>query len=276
MASSVYTKCLSGLLFVAMCIVPVVVALNRFVARDEGFYLYGARLITEGYLPYRDFFLPQTPGTLLVYGGLFILVGAGWLQARVCAAVLTALAGILLYGYASKRYGRNVGALSGILFVVSVGVQVWLPTAQAGALGVVLLIGSLVAYLSYGRSFLAGALFSWAIATRLTLAPAGLVFLFAVPQSGESSRWRHVRRFVLGALIGALPWLALMLVDPENAWHHNITYHQQRSILSDAQAAHNRWIVLKTILGLRLGAGAGGFQLPIRGPYVLLPRSLGL
>jgi hypothetical protein len=246
-----------------MCIVPIVVALNRFVARDEGFYLYGARLITEGYLPYRDFFLPQTPGAALFYGGLFMVVGIGWVQARVCAALLTAMAGVLLYFYASKRYGQKVGALYGVVFLVSVGVQVWLPTAQAGALGVVFLIASLVAHISYGRSFCAGVLFSCAVATRLTLLPAGVVFLLVTPQGQEFWRWRHIRHFLVGVALGALPWVALALIDPENAWHHNITYHQQRSILSDLQTAQNRWVVLKTVLGLRLGAGTGGFQLPI-------------
>lgn len=69
--------------------------------QDEGWYLYAAKLVSEGKMPYRDFFYTQGPLLPLVYGALSsVWEGGGLLGARIftfmfglCGMVLFALLG---------------------------------------------------------------------------------------------------------------------------------------------------------------------------------------
>jgi hypothetical protein len=77
----------------------------RFVARDEGFYLYAARLVAEGHLPYHDFFLPQTPLTPVVYAAAFLILGPSWITARLVASLFTLVTAALL-GWLAPAFRR--------------------------------------------------------------------------------------------------------------------------------------------------------------------------
>lgn len=65
------------LLIITIVLIPIILIQSYGIGKivnvftDEGVYLYTAKLITQGYLPYRDFFLIHLP--LLIYLNAFIL-----------------------------------------------------------------------------------------------------------------------------------------------------------------------------------------------------------
>ena len=63
---------------------------------DEGWYLYAAKSVSSGALPYRDFFFTQAPAMPLVYGSLaWLWGGAGVLGGRILTALLGLAAALL-------------------------------------------------------------------------------------------------------------------------------------------------------------------------------------
>lgn len=243
--------------------ISLMIAAQRFIARDEGFYLYAARLVAEGQVPYRDFFFPQTPLTPYAYGSWFALWGVGWYQGRVLAALLTVISGWCVYLMALPRYGRSVAISSFAIFSVSGAVQMWFPTAQTYSLGAVFLFGSLAALLSHKRFAVAGALFGLAILCRLPLAPVGLVFLYVIYTLPHGTRLSALLRCATGSLFPLAITALFIAAEPSNFLAHNLFYHLQRSTMSPEQLSEQRWKVLLSLIGLREGAGIGGAQYSI-------------
>lgn len=76
-------------------------ALNQ----DEGWYLYAAKMVKQGFLPYRDFFFTQGPTLPLVYGWLHPL----WLEGGVLGGrIFTAAIGLLAAALTGLLAGRAV------------------------------------------------------------------------------------------------------------------------------------------------------------------------
>jgi hypothetical protein len=118
----------------------LLVSQNRLVDGDEGFYLMTSRLVTEGKLPYRDFFLTQMPLTPYVYGWWMRLAGMTWVSARVLAAILTAGLGTALYREVRRQTGKTAaGWAAVILFVFSTHVFAWFPVVKTYSLSTLLL-----------------------------------------------------------------------------------------------------------------------------------------
>lgn len=139
--------------------------------QDEGWYLYAARLFTEGRYPYRDFFFTQGPVMPAVYGLLAPLWSPfGILGGRIC----TALLGLATAFCAAGLAGRLVAdknrrfAYYGVLVLLTVnlyhGYFTAIPKTYALA-GLLFTLAFLC--LSYIRSS-----FAWAAASGLLLAAA--------------------------------------------------------------------------------------------------------
>jgi hypothetical protein len=77
---------------------------------DENIYFYMCQRITEGALPYRDFFFAHPPLHLLPGLLAFALLGFSLPVAKAIPAIFAALAGLAVY-----RAARRAGALSGLV-----------------------------------------------------------------------------------------------------------------------------------------------------------------
>ena len=73
---------------------------------DEGSIVYGAARVTEGALPYRDFFEVMGPGTFYWLALWFKALGTSWLISRV-AVLTTALVSACAIYYATTRKDRG-------------------------------------------------------------------------------------------------------------------------------------------------------------------------
>ena len=242
--------------------------LNRFVAPDEGFYLYAARMVQEGLVPYRDFFFPQAPLSPYLFAGWFALVGRGWIEARIFAALVSAAACLTLARAASSIYGRRVALWSLPVFAVCIGVQVWMPTGKNTGLSALFLALSVDAFLRRGSAGRAAFWIGMSALTRATMAPAAVFLL--LPLSLERRAYlRQLRSVLLGAAIPCLVALLFFASDPFNFWQGNLGYHLERTGFSDRYIGRQRWVILKGLFGAKSGIGIGGQQL-----LVLLVGSL--
>jgi len=85
---------------------------------DEGGYCYAAWRISEGEVPYRDFFTEQTP-LFLYWGSTLVRVfGPSVMPMRYATVLATLLAAYFLYLAAREAFGERAALLSLALFIV--------------------------------------------------------------------------------------------------------------------------------------------------------------
>ncbi|NLF24212.1 MAG: hypothetical protein GX589_00950, partial [Deltaproteobacteria bacterium] len=242
---------------------------HRLIARDEGFYLLAAKLVTEGKLLYHDFFFPQMPLLPYVYGGWLSLYGMTWQSARIFAALLTALIGVLLYMRAAKLFGALYGGAAVILFCASALVFTIYTTATTYALSTLLLFLSYLVLCSDGKLRIkfpiAGALLALAVTSRLMFAavlPAFLLFILINERPWKVSLYA-LSRFCVGFVIGLCLNLWFILPSPELFYFNNLGYHLLRSPASSAERIAHSGQVLRVLLGLEKGIKFESFQFPV-------------
>jgi hypothetical protein len=126
----------------------VPLAFNRIIAGDEGFYLIAAKEVSQGALPYIDFFYPQMPLLPFVYGSWMEVFGASWKSARLLSALLTSLLGGLLFLRLSDLYSKRWGYIGVGLFASSQFVFPWYITAKTYALSTLLLFASYLLFVT--------------------------------------------------------------------------------------------------------------------------------
>ena len=86
------------------------------INQDEGWYLYAARMVAEGRMPYRDFFFTQGPVMPHVYGAFAGLWSAhGVLGGRVLTACLGLLSCLLAAGLARRAAAGGRAAEAGVM-----------------------------------------------------------------------------------------------------------------------------------------------------------------
>lgn len=240
------------------------VAFERFIARDEGFYLYAAKLVAKGQVPYRDFFFPQAPLSPYIFGAWMSVTDFSWFSARVFAALCTIGCGILIFLFTRAYFGRWVAFVAMPIFSVSVGIQAWMPIAKNTVVATFLLLLALYLGLIRKRTGWAAFCMGLCVLTRLTYAPLGLLLLIPTGQT-----WAEYRRQLMSLVFGVIPSVALAglfyIGDPFNFFQDNWVYHQQRSNLSDAIFARKRWRLTNVLFGFKKGAGMGGDQVLMLG-----------
>ena len=108
-------------------------------AADESAYLYEAKRVLEGQVPYRDFFEIAMPGWLYLMAFLFRLFGTNLETARVAAAVLHGITAVLVY--LTCRQLRVRASLSSVPAVAYLVVCPWAwPIASQHWLGTTLAV----------------------------------------------------------------------------------------------------------------------------------------
>ncbi|MCB0333540.1 MAG: glycosyltransferase family 39 protein, partial [Bdellovibrionales bacterium] len=114
-------------------------ALNRFIAADEGFYLLAAREVMSGRDLYLDFFYPQMPLLPIVGGMYFAVFGHTWIAARLACAILTIAIGALVYFRVRRESSHSCGLIASTLFFTSYFSLCWFTTYQTYALSTLFL-----------------------------------------------------------------------------------------------------------------------------------------
>jgi hypothetical protein len=247
----------------------VPLAFNRIIAGDEGFYLIAAKEVSQGALPYIDFFYPQMPLLPFVYGSWMEVFGASWKSARLLSALLTSLLGGLLFLRLSDLYSKRWGYIGVGLFAGSQFVFPWYITAKTYALSTLLLFASYLLFVTrihvapaVKYSFV-GFMFGLAVNTRLFFCSVLLVFIIACFRLPRTLRVTALFSFLVGGGLTVLPDLYFMAMAFDSFWFSNMGYHMLRSNYSWARNVKQKSTILKTIIGWRSTSKFTGLQYPL-------------
>jgi 4-amino-4-deoxy-L-arabinose transferase-like glycosyltransferase len=91
---------------------------------DEGLVVYGAQLVAEGNLPYRDFFEVFGPGSFYWLALFFKVFGTSFFVARMVLLITGAVIVILIYWMTRRIYHGSFDMLPSLFFLI-VGIPLW-------------------------------------------------------------------------------------------------------------------------------------------------------
>src|SRR3990172_6805151 len=95
---------------------------NRgFAYYDEGFILHAAQRILQGELPYKDFDLIYTPGTVFLTAASFKVFGESILTGRILALLVSLLAGCLVFQVCHRATKNSLGAFLAVFVYLAWG-----------------------------------------------------------------------------------------------------------------------------------------------------------
>lgn len=223
-----------AVIVVAYAVIVLFVSFWAGLGGDEGGYVYQARLLAEGRLPFVDFFASHGPNFYLAYAVPLRLFGHSFEAARLVSVICLTLtfAALVQIAYVCSR--RIWVALAvGTLFAANVqylfyNVQMkhYGPSNAALVAAAALLIFRRP--VSRTRALwclaLVGALYAFAANARIPLAAAGPVLLaFALWELrregwGRSDLARGFAAFAIGVLAGSSFTLYLFFRDPAATW----------------------------------------------------------
>jgi len=230
----------------AACAITLNVA-NLFLGalnQDEGWYLYGARLVAEGQQPYVDFATTQGPVMTYAYALANPLVSAfGVAGGRLFTSLLgllgTCLASWLAHRLAS-RFSSRAAIHAGLIAFLLIGVNVYqsyfCTIVKTYSLAGLLMVMGLLA-LSYIRgdatrlpALLGGVFIMLSAGTRASAVfVLPLVFLVLCLTKKGGPGFRTALWFAVGATITGLAiFLPFMLQAPESVWFAMVEYHSGR------------------------------------------------
>jgi hypothetical protein len=263
-------------LAVVLAAVFVPMSLLRFVDADEGTYLLVSRLVSEGQLPYHEFFYPQMYLLPYVYGAWMKLLGYSWYGARLLSAIFCIVLGLLVCRQVSMLTRvRGWGVAAGVLFALSSFAFAWYPLVKAYALGTLLIFGAyaVVSTSSRWRWAACGLLLGAATACRVYLAGVLPVFLFELfrtesdRRSDRRSRPLQLAALAIGFVVPLVPSGVLYLIGPETFVFNVVGNQVIREQAVPTAAALVWWddktLYLRMLLGLHRGDAATTRQMLI-------------
>mgnify|MGYP003586193107 CR=1 FL=1 len=239
------TRWIVGLGICAVALYVVLGAMNLYFGdlnQDEGWYLYAARQVHEGRLPYRDFAFTQGPMLPLVYSWAQPLVDRwGVAGGRLFSAALGFLAALAAAWLAARSSPRRTGSVAALLAFILIAANVYqsyfTTVVKTYALCMLFLTAGMLAA-SFAKVrwggvvavFLSGVLLALATGTRHSAGAAlPVVFLWLVLKRKElgGARWFA---FGLGGALGlAAVVVPFLWVAREPFWFAMVEYHSGRS-----------------------------------------------
>lgn len=251
-----------ALLAIVLASVFIPMSVLRFVDADEGTYLLVSRLVSEGQVPYHDFFYPQMYLLPYVYGVWMKMLGYSWYAARLLSALLCIALGLLVYRQVTVFTGvRAWGLAASTLFALSSGVFAWYPLVKAYAFGTLLIFAAYTVLSTRWRWRWAacGLMLGGAAACRVYLAGVLPVFVFQLFRTEPDRRARLMQfaGFAVGFVVPLLPGAVLYALGPET-FMFNVVGNQvirEQAVPTGPALAwwDDKTMYLRMLLGLQRG-----------------------
>ncbi len=101
----------------AICLAALVVGMEawHWSKADENIYFYAAEALTDGILPYRDYFYAHPPLRVLLPGLLFVVFGFSKFTALLLPVVAPLVSGLCIWRITARITGANRGEVAGLL-----------------------------------------------------------------------------------------------------------------------------------------------------------------
>jgi hypothetical protein len=204
---------------------------------DEGFYTTAARLVSEGKLPYRDFFYQQAPLLPYLYSCVWSVCPRSLVAMRVLSALCGSIA-VLLWGLWCFAFGRRFSVKAGLAtFAVvlmnpySISWNVVVKTFAFANLFMTIATLSLYLALRFSQLrwfFVAGVALGACASVRSFYGPLlFVVFVWLLWQKPKGLQASHSAAaiFLAGCVLGLLPMIVSFLRDPAAFLFNNLGYH---------------------------------------------------
>lgn len=153
---------------IALCVVVLAVWWGG-VNQDEGWYLYAARLVGEGKVPYRDFFFTQGPVLPYIYS---VMPVHGLLSGRIVTLAFSAFSILVAIAFARRlvsKESRNAVSIAVFAMLACNLYHMYFTSIpKTYALGTLFVMSGFL-LLSYRWNFLAAVAFAFASGTRISL-----------------------------------------------------------------------------------------------------------
>ncbi|MFA5140312.1 MAG: glycosyltransferase family 39 protein [Elusimicrobiota bacterium] len=203
-----------------------------FCSGDENLYFYYGKLVSEGKLPYRDFFFAHQPLQLYVYALLFKLFGFRFLVLKWVSAACASLTALSLFLSMKKEFRPAHGVLASALFLFSHNI-LHVSTYNLGLELCLCLFAFSCLLLQRGRPFAAGLVMGLSLLTRLH--PAILVLALGAFLLRRDRRTGL--RFALGTTLMFGAGELALLASAGGAFYADVfAYHARLRGISDAWA----------------------------------------
>lgn len=198
---------------VAVCVALLAVWWGG-VNQDEGWYLYAARLVGEGKVPYRDFFFTQGPVLPYIYS---IMPVHGLLSGRLVTFAFSVLSVLVAIAFARRLVsGESRNAVSLSVFAMlacNVYHMYFTSIPKTYALGTLFVMSGFL-LLSYRLNFLSAVSFAFASGTRISLVLIlGVVGVGLLVTRLRSLEWIW---FGIGGLFGLFLVYGFFSIDPKS------------------------------------------------------------
>ena len=91
---------------------------------DEGSVVYGAQLVSEGAIPYRDFFEVMGPASFYWLAIFFKIFGTKWVVSRLLLLFTVSISTIIIYWMTRRLYPGTFDVLPAFFFLMT-GIPIW-------------------------------------------------------------------------------------------------------------------------------------------------------
>lgn len=209
--------------------------------QDEGWYLYAAKLVGKGEMPYVDFAFTQGPLMPYVYSLANPMVERWGVAGGRCFTMILGIAGTFLAALLAARLAppgrRNVAAIMAFSLVgINVYQTYFTSVVKTYALaGLLITLGYCMlvfAWESRSRLYLvlAGAFLAMAAGTRFSAAVVAPVVVVGLLAGGVRRHLMDAAYFIAGYfLVSVVVFLPFFIRAPDALWFALYEYHSQRS-----------------------------------------------
>jgi len=109
------------IIFIIVIIIYLFIVSSSFSKShdDENVYFYMGKLVAEGNIPYKDFFLSHPPLQIFLFGLIFKIFGFKLLLFKIVSVIATVVSAIVFFKLCNKKYSLLVSFFSIIIFLFS-------------------------------------------------------------------------------------------------------------------------------------------------------------
>jgi hypothetical protein len=182
---------------------------DHYLVSDDYTYFYASKLLAEGKLPYRDFFISHPPLQFMIYSFLIRIFGEELMLANIIPLLAIMVSAFMAYKITNKVYATALLlAIFPILHCASIGF----------GLNLAVMFVLLSIYFVEEKPLLAGILMGLAVFTRLHIAPFAIAMLFYKNRPSKNSK------YIVGLSIMAVVFLFMVISIPQSI-NNIIFYH---------------------------------------------------